>query len=60
MSNSLEVLSERIDFTIDLAKGVYQSEPVDQVNNVLISLAQAVCPRLFEPGKLCACCLKGV
>lgn len=35
-----EVLSERIDFTINLWNGQHIGQPVDQVNNVLITLAR--------------------
>lgn len=35
-----EVLSDRIDFTVDLLTGAHRGEPVDQVNNVLITLAR--------------------
>jgi hypothetical protein len=35
-----EILSERIDFTIDLANGQHRGQPIDQVNNVLVFLAR--------------------
>ncbi len=33
-------LSERVDFTVDLATGVHNAEPIDQINNVLVGLLQ--------------------
>ncbi len=35
-----EALADRVDFTIDLATGQHLGLPIDQVNNVLISLAR--------------------
>lgn len=35
-----EVLGQRIDFTIDLGLGLHNGEPIDQINNVLISLVR--------------------
>lgn len=35
-----ETLGERIDFSIDLAKGELIGKPIDQINNVLVTLAR--------------------
>ena len=34
------VLGERVDFTVDLYTGLHNSEPIDQINNVLVGLLQ--------------------